>query len=156
MVHASSGTLFTIGYQDSTLAGVLQALSVAGVALLADVRAIPQSRKAGFSKHGLAASLAAAGIEYAHLRPLGTPKDGRLAARRGDGATLSRIYAEHLTGDAPQAALADLAARAGRQATCLLCFERDHRLCHRAIVAAQTATSTGLAVVHLLPGLPGS
>lgn len=156
MDDASSGTLFTVGYQDTTLDCLVKALTVSGVTLLADVRAIPQSRKPGFSKHRLAASLAAAGVDYVHLRALGTPKEGRIAARRGDATTLHRIYAAHLAGDAPTAALADLAERARSRPTCLLCFERDHRLCHRALVADRVMVASDLDVVHLLPGLPGA
>ena len=152
MSDASSGKLFTIGYQDTTIACLVRALCTAGVGLLADVRAVPQSRKPGFSKSTLAAALGEAGIDYAHLRPLGTPKEGRIAARRGDLATLSRVYADHLGGDAPQAALADLAAQARTRPTCLMCFERDHEACHRVIVAERVVQTTGLAVLHLVPG----
>ncbi len=154
MNGASSDTLFTVGYQSTTVACLVRALSVARIALLADVRAVPQSRKPGFSKHGLAAALGEAGIGYVHFRPLGTPKDGRVAARHGDVAALSRIYAGHLAGDAPQAALADLAERARGRPTCLLCFERDHRTCHRHIVAERLAITASLTVVHLVPDLP--
>ncbi len=153
MDDASSGMLFTIGYQSTTVACLVRALAASRVAVLADVRAIPQSRKLGFSKHGLAATLAAAGIEYAHFRALGTPKEGRIAARHGDVATLARVYADHLAGDAPQAALADLAERAADRPTCLLCFERDHRICHRAIIAERLAATRPLTIVHLSPDL---
>ncbi len=154
MGDASSGVLFTVGYQDITVASLVQVITSAGVTLLGDVRAVPQSRKPGFSKSHLAGSLHAAGIEYLHVRPLGTPKEGRIAARRGDVATLARIFSDHLAADTPQAALVDLAGRARGRLTCLLCFERDHRHCHRAIVAERVAATTGLKVVHLLPGLP--
>ena len=115
---------------------------------------MPQSRKAGFSKTGLAAAVASADIEYLHVRALGTPKEGRIAARHGDLATLSRVYADHLEGDAAQGALVALGKESRLQPTCLLCVERDHRAGHRAIVAERVVAATGLAAVHLLPGLP--
>ena len=115
---------------------------------------MPQSRKPGFSKTGLTAALIGAGIDYQHVRALGTPKEGRIAARHGDAATLRRVYTEHLEDDAAQAALAALVERARVQPTCLLCFERDYRGCHRAIVAERVAGATGFATIHLLPGLP--
>ncbi|ORA01321.1 DUF488 domain-containing protein, partial [Mycobacterium arosiense] len=74
---------------------VLDELQQAGVKLLVDVRAIASSRRPGFSKTQLAAGLDERGISYLHLRGLGTPKEGRLAARSGDVAALSRIYAAH-------------------------------------------------------------
>jgi uncharacterized protein (DUF488 family) len=122
-----------------------------GVRLLVDVRAVAASRKPGFSKRLLAAGLAEAGIGYVHLQPLGTPKPGRDAVRRGDVATMQRIYAEHMTADQPQAALAQAIALATSAPTCLLCFERDHRTCHRTLVAEMVTAKTGQAIVHLLP-----
>src|SRR6185436_14392174 len=88
--------LFTIGYEQTPAKAVLDELQQAGVKLLIDVRAIAASRRPGFSKTQLAAGLDERGISYLHLRGLGTPKDGREAARSGDMKTLSRIYHTHL------------------------------------------------------------
>lgn len=129
------------------------ALLAAGVALLVDVRAVPSSRKPGFSKHILAASLKAAGIGYVHLRPLGTPKPGRDAVRRGDVAAMERIYAAHMQGDEPRAALAEATALGAGQTCCLLCFEHDHRTCHRRLVAEMVTAQTGQTVRHLAPAI---
>ena len=143
--------LRTIGYQASTFARVRDALLANGVRLLLDVRALPASRKPGFSKRLLAAGLAEAGIGYVHLQPLGTPKPGRDAVRRGDVATMRRLFRDHMAGGIPLAALAEAAALAAGQPTCLLCFERDHRTCHRALVAEMVAARTGQAIRHLEP-----
>ena len=75
--------LFTIGYERASSAEVIEAVRGAGVELLVDVRAVAASRRAGFSKTVLRASLEAAGVDYLHLRDLGTPKAGREAARAG-------------------------------------------------------------------------
>ena len=75
--------VFTIGYQESNPEAVIGTLAAAGVALLIDVRAVAASRRPGFSKRRLAAGVATVGIDYLHLRGLGTPPDGRLAARTG-------------------------------------------------------------------------
>ena len=75
--------LFTIGYEQTPPKAVLDELEKAGVKLLVDVRAVAASRRPGFSKNQLAAGLDARGISYLHLRGLGTPKDGRVAARSG-------------------------------------------------------------------------
>ena len=66
--------LATIGYEKATLDDVIGRLQAAGVELLIDVRAVAASRRAGFSKTLLAATLQAHGIDYLHLRALGTPK----------------------------------------------------------------------------------
>jgi uncharacterized protein (DUF488 family) len=148
---AASPPLSTIGYEASTLDAVLFSLEAAGVAHLLDIRAVPQSRKPGFSRRLLEASVVARGIGYTHLRALGTPKAGRDAVRRGDPATMRQIFAEHMTGDAPQAELARAAALAAGAPVCLLCFERDHTHCHRAIVADMIRARSGQEVRHLTP-----
>jgi uncharacterized protein (DUF488 family) len=149
--RVSTLPLRTIGYEASNFDRVRDALLADGVRLLVDVRAVAASRKAGFSKRLLAAGLAEAGIGYVHLRPLGTPKPGRDAVRRGDVATMRRIFAEHMTADQPQAALAEAVALISSTPACLLCFERDHRTCHRSLVAEMVAAQTGQAIVHLQP-----
>ena len=138
--------LFTIGYQGSTLPAVLAALRDAGVKHLIDVRAVPQSRKPGFSKRLLCASVEAEGMRYTHLRALGTPKAGRDAVRHGDVAAMHRIFRKHMQGAEAQAELAQAAAIAADEPACLLCFERDHTECHRSIVAAML----GVAPVNLM------
>src|SRR5437762_571583 len=69
--------LATIGYEHATQPQVIERLKRAGVEIVLDVRAVASSRRAGFSKTLLAASLANAGVGYLHLRGLGTPKPGR-------------------------------------------------------------------------------
>jgi uncharacterized protein (DUF488 family) len=90
-----------------------------------------------------------AGIGYVHLQPLGTPKAGREAVRRGDVATMQRLYRDHMTGNPPLAALAEAVTLARATPSCLLCFERDHRTCHRTLVAEMVAAQTGQSIVHL-------
>src|SRR5215472_15299064 len=91
-----SFSLFTIGYEQTPHKAVLDELESAGVKLLVDVRAVTSSRRPGFSKNQLAASLDERGIAYVHLKALGTPKEGRQAARSGEYATLEKIYSAHL------------------------------------------------------------
>ncbi len=142
--------LFSIGYEGSAVDRVIAALLQAGVAHLLDVRAVASSRKPGFSRRQLAAAAQEAGLAYTHLRALGTPKPGREAARRGDAATLHRIYGAHLQAAEPQAELARAAAISREAPACLLCFERDHRMCHRDILAGLIQAGTGARVTHLL------
>lgn len=142
--------LFTIGYQETPPTAVLDELENAGVKLLVDVRAVASSRRPGFSKNQLAAGLNERGIGYLHFQGLGTPKEGRLAARAGDVKTLERIYAKHLK--TPQAKqemgeLATLVDNAGP--VCILCYERDHRECHRRFIA-EIIEEDGVAVENLV------
>lgn len=127
--------LFTIGYEGTTIDRVVAALVEAGVAHLLDVRAVALSRKPGFSKRQLAAALDAHGIRYTNLRALGTPKPGRDAARRGDTATMHRIFNAHLATPEAQAELGLAVEMARAAPCCLLCFEREAHRCHRLLVA---------------------
>jgi uncharacterized protein (DUF488 family) len=145
-------SLFTIGYEGSTQPAVIAALREAGVARLIDVRAVPQSRKPGFSKRLLAASVTAAGMQYTHLRALGTPKPGRDAVRHGRPEEMRRIFLEHMQEPAAQAELAQAAALAAEGPVCLLCFEHDPAHCHRTIIAELL----GRAPIHLVPAEPRS
>ena len=74
-------TLCTIGYENVGLGDFIASLKNAKVALIVDVRELPNSRRAGFSKNILANGLAENGIGYRHIKALGTPKAGRDAAR---------------------------------------------------------------------------
>ncbi|MCW3477492.1 DUF488 domain-containing protein [Limobrevibacterium gyesilva] len=143
-------TLLTIGYEGCAIGPVLDALRAAGAEHLLDVRAVPQSRKPGFSKRLLAGAVEQAGLRYTHLRGLGTPKAGRDAARHGDVATMERIYAEHMQTLEAQADLENAIAIARTARACLLCFERDHTRCHRSIVANLIRARTGQDVRHLM------
>jgi uncharacterized protein (DUF488 family) len=144
-------TIYTIGYEGATQASLIAALSEAGVRLLADVRAVPLSRRPGFSKNVLAAGLREAGIDYIGLKALGTPPEGREAARKGDLATLARVYARQL--GLPEAALqaAQLAAMAEERPTALLCFEREPGCCHRSLLTR--AVLPGVEVIDLFAAL---
>ena len=126
--------IFTIGYEGATVAEFLDALKAAGVERVIDVRAVPNSRRPGFSKTPLRNALAEAGIDYVHLRPLGTPADGRAAARAGRLEELERIYAGQL--DLPEAIVAgqQMRALAEEKPSALLCYEREPACCHRTLL----------------------
>ena len=91
--------LFTVGYEGTDIERFVRTLKVAGVQQLVDVRAVPVSRKAGFSKKKLAARLAEEGIEYSHLVSLGDPRPGRDAARAGEFNLFRSIYEAHIRTD---------------------------------------------------------
>lgn len=123
--------IFTIGYEGATQAELIAALRAAGVAQVIDVRAVPLSRKPGFSKNVLAAGLKEAGVDYVHLRALGTPPAGREAARKGRMEEMHRIFAEQIETPEAGAEAARMVALAEEKPSALLCFERDPAQCHR-------------------------
>ena len=141
--------IFTIGYEATTMAEFLAALKSAGVERVIDVRALPLSRRPGFSKTPLRAALNEAGIDYVHLKALGTPSEGRSAARAGRQADLERIYAGQL--ELPEAIVQAEQMRelAAEKPSALLCYEREPVQCHRTLLL--DAVAAGVKVTHLFP-----
>ncbi|MFL6722891.1 MAG: DUF488 family protein [Sphingomicrobium sp.] len=141
--------IFTIGYEATTMAEFLAALKAAGVERVIDVRALPLSRRPGFSKTPLKNALAEVGIDYVHLKALGTPADGRAAARAGKQSELERIYAAQL--DLPEAMVQGEQMRelAAEKPSALLCYEREPAQCHRSLLLGAVARDA--EVTHLFP-----
>ena len=142
--------LFTIGYEGATVPEFLSALQAAGVERVIDVRAVPNSRRPGFSKTPLRNALAEVGVEYVHLRALGTPAEGRAAARAGRHADLERIYAGQLELPEALAQSAEMIALAAEKPSALLCYERDPAQCHRTLLI--DAVVPNAKVVDLFAG----
>src|SRR6202051_1822925 len=142
--------LFTIGYEQTPAKAVLDEREQAGVKLLVDVRAAAASRRPGFSKNQLAAGLDERGLSYRHLRGLGTPKDGREAARSGQFDTLRKIYAKHLKTPQAKEELDELSALVKKSGpVCILCYERDHLHCHRQWIAEIIEERDGVGIENL-------
>lgn len=118
----------TIGYEGRSLDDFLAALKRAAVERVVDVRALPLSRKKGFSKNALARALEGVGIGYVHLREAGNPFRG------GDHDTAARLasYAAHLD-DRPEV-LVSIEQLIGSERSALLCFERSAADCHRSVI----------------------
>ena len=139
--------IFTIGYESTTVAEFIGALQSAGVKRIIDVRAVPNSRRPGFSKTPLRNALAEEGIDYVHLRALGTPADGRAAARAGRHDDLERIYAGQLELPEAIAQGAQMVDLAKEQPSALLCYEREPSGCHRTLLLGAVAPQA--EVTHL-------
>jgi uncharacterized protein (DUF488 family) len=131
------------------MAEFLAALKAAGVTRVIDVRALPLSRRPGFSKSPLNAALNEVGIEYVHLKALGTPADGRSAARAGKQKDLERIYAGQL--ELPEAIVQveQMRELAAENPSALLCYEREPAQCHRSLLL--NAVASDADVTHLFP-----
>ena len=145
-------SIATIGYEAATMRSFLEALKDAKVQLLVDVRAVASSRRPGFAKTKLAANLDEAGIGYLHLRDLGTPADGRAAARAGRHDEMRAIFTEQLSTPQAQAQLdtVEELVTSGRRIA-LLCFEANPEHCHRKLVADALAERMPLRIDHLSP-----
>ena len=144
--------LLSIGYEKASFADLAGTLRAARVAMVIDVRDLPLSRRAGFSKRQLQAGLAEAGIGYLHLRPLGTPAAGREANRRRQWPTFWEIVEQSLAAPEAQEALAEAAATAAASLSCLLCYEADPCICHRRRIGEILQARHGFVIDHLRVG----
>lgn len=140
--------VYTIGYEGTDIRSFIETLSALNIELVADVRAVPISRKKGFSKNKLREALSEHGISYQHFRELGDPKPGRDAAKAGDFSTFEAIFNAHMEEDASLRELNTLAEIAQEQVTCLLCFERQAVKCHRSIISRHLHDS-GFCIYNL-------
>ncbi|WOF74922.1 DUF488 domain-containing protein [Parvibaculaceae bacterium PLY_AMNH_Bact1] len=127
--------LNTIGYEGADLEDFIQTLVEADVDTLVDIRERAQSRRKGFSKTALSERLAENGISYIHMRELGDPKEGREAARAGNWGKFRKVFQAVLKTDEAQSAISTITNLSRSQNTCLLCYERDEKTCHRKIVS---------------------
>ncbi|HEY0629147.1 MAG TPA: DUF488 domain-containing protein [Sphingomicrobium sp.] len=141
--------IFTIGYEATTMTEFLAALQEAGVERVIDVRALPLSRRPGFSKTPLKNALGEVGIDYVHLKALGTPSEGRSAARAGRHDDLERIYAEQLELPEAMVQAEQMRELAAERPSALLCYERDPTGCHRSLLL--DAVASDASVTHLFP-----
>lgn len=121
--------LYTIGYEGRALDEVIAMLAAAKVERVIDIRALPLSRRRGFSKTPLGDALRAAGIEYVHLRQAGNPyrKESDLLAK----------YKKYIA--KAKDVVDDVAEAAKGKRAALLCYEADPAECHRALIAPYVA-----------------
>ena len=147
----SGKPLYLIGYEKANLANFLARLGAAGIATVVDIRDLPLSRRAGFSKRQLRAGVEGAGMRYVHLRALGTPPEGREAGRRGEWDRFWGIVEERLAMPEAEFAFHEAAEAARQGPSCLLCYEADWRCCHRRRVAEILGARRGFATQHLTP-----
>ena len=142
--------LYTIGYEGASQAALLQTLVYHDIQTLLDIRELPQSRKPGLSKTALGLAAADYGMQYAHIRALGTPRDIRYRRKIDhDQAAFEESFQAYLA--TQDEAMASLVKRVEQERCCLLCYEANPLECHRLFVAARAVgMSDGtLTVVHL-------
>ena len=149
-MHTSpAGRLISVGYEGRSADELVMNLTELGVSVLVDVRLNPISRKKGLSKSGLATTLAEAGILYVHHRELGNPKNNRDGLRSGDPASVA-IFDGLLDGLEARAAIRHVSELLEDEVVALLCFERDHSQCHRAVVTRRiTRVHPGVQVTRV-------
>ena len=126
-----------MGYEGLSIEEFCSHVSTEGVSVVVDVRLNALSRKPGFSKNGLRAALAEAGVDYLHFPVLGNPRDNRdgfaLPGSRAGDAARNRYRASISTADA-MSAIAEITALASARVVGVMCFEKEQHECHRELV----------------------
>jgi uncharacterized protein (DUF488 family) len=142
--------MFTIGYEGLTPSEFTAILAQAGVEHIVDVRELAISRRRGFAKSALSASLLRVGIAYTHLPALGCPRDVRHAYREDhDWKRYTKRFCAYL--DTRQSDLERLLELVRRERCCLLCYESDATFCHRLFIAERLQSfAAGIRVNHLV------
>ena len=141
---------FTAGYEGTTIETFIDKLRANRIDCLLDIRAVPLSRKPGFSKIKLAERLSLAGVRYIHLAELGTPKNIREKLKlTQDYSTFFKRMERYLSAQTEAIKLAYNHVMNSR--CCLMCFERLADRCHRRIVAEEIKATDGdgLQITHI-------
>ncbi len=145
-----AGRIYSVGYEGLTPEGLVERLTGARITTVFDVRLNPVSRKPGFSRRRLEAALAGAGIDYIHEKALGNPVDNRASFRAGD-ASAGRERMRAILDNGASDALERVIDRAARERVAILCVEREHARCHRAVITEDAVERRpAIEVLHIL------
>lgn len=140
--------IYTIGYEGANIIDFLDTLDMLGVEHVVDIRELPASRRRDFSKNILNGHLSSAGIAYSHFKALGDPKEGRDAMRAGNRERFIEVFTNRMASEEAKIAVEQVKDIALNETIVLLCYERDHKDCHRSIVAESLQKATHFEVKH--------
>jgi uncharacterized protein (DUF488 family) len=145
--------LWTVGHSTHTLDAFVALLSMHDITQVADVRAVPESRRhPHFRTAALAQSLPEHGIAYAHLARLGGRRRTDAGSPNDAWRNVSfRGYADYAMSDEFAAGLAELRELAGARPTAMMCSEALWWRCHRRLVADHLV-AYGDTVCHIDSG----
>lgn len=145
-------TTYTIGHSNQPLEAFISLLEEFRVAVLADVRHVPGSRRhPWFAKEALRQAVEARGLEYRWFQALGgfrgKPKpDSPHTGLRHPGF---RSYADYMLTLEFRAAVEELMRLAKEKTTAYMCAEAMYWHCHRMLLS-DYLTAQGWQVVHIL------
>ena len=150
MNQESELAVFTIGYSTRSLEEFRELLQIYGITLLADIRAVPQSRyNPQFNKESLPDSLKRSGIKYLHI-----PELGGLRHPKPNSINLAlegqlRGYADYMQTKEFTEHLLKILALARENRVALMCTEALPYNCHR-ILVSDVLTARHVQVLHII------
>ena len=142
--------IWTVGHSTHSLDAFVELLTEHGIALLADIRTVPKSRRhPHFDTDALARSLPDRGMAYVHLPRLGGWRRAAADSPNGGWRNESfRGYADYAMGDEFAKGLAQLRELAAAQPVAMMCSEALWWRCHRRLVADRLVVA-GDTVCHI-------
>jgi len=140
--------IYSIGYEAMEIDKFIEKLKRNKINLLIDVREKAISRKKGFSKAALESVLTEAGIQYVHMKQLGSPSEDRKKLHENDNwEEFTRKYRQYMEGN--MTSLVELCNKVKGKVSCLMCFEREYSKCHRSLLTSKIKEISGIEAVHL-------
>lgn len=143
--------IWTIGHSTHTLEELIDMLHSFKIAVLADVRHYPGSRKfPHFNAENLKVSIPAHGIEYIHISELGgrrkvLPDSKNIAWRH----PAFRGYADYMETEEFKSGIRELTAIALGRRTAYMCSEAVWWRCHRSMISDYLKVN-GWKVMHIM------
>ncbi len=144
-------SIWTIGHSTRSFEEFASLLHTQGVALVADVRLYPGSKRyPHFNKENLEGLLRGSGIGYRHFPDLGGrrkpgPDSPNIAWRH----TAFRGYADYMETEAFALALKELEVLGKEGPTAFMCSEAVWWSCHRSLIA-DALKAEGWTVLHIM------
>ena len=140
--------VFTVGHSRHTWEQFLALLVQHGIQAIADVRSVPWSRFAPWSRRAtLASHLEASDLHYVFL---GNVLGGRPAgAALVDAASRAALYESIAASPAFHAGIDRLEAGAARYRIAVMCSEENPAYCHRTRLIAPALLARGVTVTHI-------
>jgi uncharacterized protein (DUF488 family) len=143
--------ILTVGHSTRAIEDFILLLRAHDVALVADVRRFPGSRRyPQFNKESLSRALGDAGIAYEHIESLGGRRAAHpVSANGGLRNPQFRSYADHMNTDEFDAALTHLVDLSRSSVVAVMCAEAVPWRCHRSLLA-DALLARGIDVVHIV------
>ena len=150
--NKSEYTLFSTGYEGKTVEHFTNELIKEDIKVLCDVRKNALSMKYGFSKKQLKNVVENVGIKYIHIPALGIESNKRQQLNsKEDYEKLFRNYELNTLSESDDEILELYEIFIKNKRIALMCFEADHKFCHRSrtITALQNKFEKEFVVKHL-------
>jgi uncharacterized protein (DUF488 family) len=149
--HWPNGAIFTVGHSTLPIERFIALLRLYGIEQLMDIRTVPRSRhNPQFNSTDLAASLAAAHIDYVPMQALGGLRPARKDSPNTGWRNKSfQGYADYMQTAAFREGIETLIRMSRQQRTAIMCAEAVPWRCHRSLVA-DALDLRGVPVVEIL------